>query len=130
MMMTIFFLALIGFGISLYTYQLEQKLKKEPEYKPSCDINDRISCTKPIKSAYGNIFYFSNALMGMIYYLLVAALALLDASQLILIAAICGCLVSAVLAYFLYFKIKSLCILCTSLYIINILILLLSLQML
>ena len=130
MMMTILLLALIGFGISLYTYQLEQKIKKEPEYKPSCDINDRISCTKPMKSNYSNIFYFSNALIGMIYYLLVAALALLDIPYLVLIAAIGACLASAVLAYLLYFKIKSLCILCTSLYIINILILLISLQIL
>jgi len=129
-MTAIFILAFIGFCISFYAYFVETKIKKEPEYKPACDINDRISCSKPILSEYGNIFYFSNGLMGMIYYLIVAALAFFDASQLVLIAAIGGCLASAVLAYILYFKIKSLCIVCMSLYIVNILILLFSLHIL
>jgi vitamin-K-epoxide reductase (warfarin-sensitive) len=128
MLVTILILAIIGFGISLYTYQLEQKVAQEPDYNPSCDINDRISCTKAIKSEYGNLFYFSNALIGMIFYVAVAIAALFDAQFIVLLLAIGGCLVSVVLAYLLYFKIKSLCVLCTSLYIINALLLLLSMR--
>lgn len=124
----ILILAALGFGISLYTYLLEKKIEREPDYKPACDINDRISCTKPIKSEYANIFYFSNALVGMVYYALIVVLGLLGVSKLLLIATIGGCLVSAILAYFLYFKIKSLCLLCTSLYIINIALLILALK--
>ncbi len=122
-------LAGIGFGISLYMYLLEQKVKNEPTYKPVCDIDDRISCTKAMKSKYANIFYFSNALTGMGYYLVVGILALFSASHLLLIATIAGCICSAVLAYFLIFKVKSLCILCTTLYIVNILLLIFAIMM-
>jgi vitamin-K-epoxide reductase (warfarin-sensitive) len=123
----ILILALIGFCISLYTYNLEQKVKANPDYKPACDISDNISCTKPIKSEYANLFYVSNALVGIVYYVLIAALAYFHAYTLLLIAAVAGVLVSLVLAYLLYFKIRSLCLLCTSLYIINILILVFTL---
>lgn len=123
----IIILAVIGFCISLYTYHLEQKIKVNPDFKPACDISDTISCTKPIKSEYANLFYVSNAFMGIVYYVIIAALAYFHAHTLLLIAAAGGVLVSLVLAYFLYFKIKSLCLLCTSLYIVNILILIFAL---
>ncbi len=123
MMPAIILLAVIGFCISVYTYLLERKIKVMPTYKPVCDISDRISCTKPMLSPYANIFFFSNALASTAYYIVVAILAALDAYRLLFFAAIAACLVSVFLGYLLYFKIKSFCILCTSLYIINFLIL-------
>lgn len=126
MMLSVFIVAVIGFCISLYTYLLEEKVKRNPEYKPACDISDRISCTKPMKSVYANLFYFSNALLGIAFYVLVAILALLEAHKLLVIAALCGCIVTCIFAYILYFKVKSLCLLCTSLYIINFILLYLS----
>jgi vitamin-K-epoxide reductase (warfarin-sensitive) len=128
MIISIFVVALVGFGISLYTYLLEEKIKRVPDYKPVCDISDRISCTKPMKSPYATLFYFSNAIVGMVFYALVALLALLEMHKLLIILIIAGCVVSCVLAYLLYFKIKSLCLLCTSLYIINGILLFLSLR--
>jgi vitamin-K-epoxide reductase (warfarin-sensitive) len=128
MVMIIIILALIGFCISLYTYTVEKKIKDEPDYKPVCDLSDRISCTKPMKSPYANLFFASNAVAGMGYYLLVALLAFFNLNLLLVIATIGGCLVSAVMAYLLYFKIQSLCILCTSLYVVNILLLLCALK--
>ena len=125
MLITFFILAIIGFCISLYTYLTEKKIKEAPEYKPFCDISDRISCTRVMKSEYSNIFYFSNALVGMLFYLFIAISAILDATNLILIGAIIAGIATCVLAYLLYFKIKSLCILCTSLYLINIIMLIL-----
>jgi vitamin-K-epoxide reductase (warfarin-sensitive) len=116
-------LAGIGFGISLYLYLIEQKLKKEPGYKAACDINDRISCTKAMKSKYAGIFNVSNALLGMGYYLIVGILAFLGASHLLLLATIAGCICSAVLAYLLFFKIKTVCLMCCATYVINILLL-------
>lgn len=115
-------LSIIGFCISLYTYVVEQIIKTKPEYRPACDINDYISCTKPMKTPYANIFYVSNAIVGILYYVLVAILSVYNAINLLLIVAIGACLVSIYLAYLLYFKIKALCILCTALYIINFLI--------
>jgi len=127
-MFILFALACLGFCISLYTYIIERKIKETPDFKPVCDISDRISCSKPMKSAYSNIFFFSNALVGMAFYVLVAFLAVLQIEWLLALVIISGCIVSCFLAYLLYFKVKSLCLLCTSLYIINFLLLLIILK--
>jgi vitamin-K-epoxide reductase (warfarin-sensitive) len=123
MILPIFVLALIGFGISLYAYFVEKKIKEDASYKPACDLSDRISCSKPLNSQYGNLFFVSNTVAGMSFYALIALLAALNASTLILVAAIGACILTLYLAYLLYFKIKSLCLVCTSLYVVNFLIL-------
>lgn len=123
-MTSILTLAIIGFCISAYTYFIEKRIKEKPDYKPVCDLSDRISCTKPMKSPYANLFYVSNSVIGGAFYIMIAVLTLLNMNQVLLLAAVCGCIISAILAYILYFKIKSLCILCTTLYVINVLILL------
>lgn len=128
MMKLISIVALIGFCISLYTYLLEKKVKENPDFKPACDLSDRVSCTKPMFSPYANLFYFSNAFVGMLYYIVIIVLAMLDAPKFLVIATVGGIIVSGVLAYLLYFKIQSLCILCTSLYIVNIILLILALK--
>ena len=126
MMFMILILGTLGFGISLYAYITEQKVKLNPAYKPVCDLSDRISCSKPMKSPYATIFFLSNAVVALFFYMLIVILALLNATKLIMIAATVSCIVSCGLAYLLFFKIKSLCILCTSLYIINFLLLICS----
>jgi hypothetical protein len=98
MIISIFVVALVGFGISLYTYLLEEKIKRVPDYKPVCDISDRISCTKPMKSPYATLFYFSNAIVGMVFYALVALLALLEMHKLLIILIIAGDSVGGLLA--------------------------------
>lgn len=123
MILSIFILAFIGFCIALYDYMVEQKIKKTPDYKPACDLSERISCSKPIKSEYGSLFLVSNAIVGMVFYALIAALAWFNASLLLLLVALAGCLFSVYLAYILFFKIKAFCLVCVSLYLINILIL-------
>jgi vitamin-K-epoxide reductase (warfarin-sensitive) len=128
MLIRILVLAAVGFCISVYTYFLEKKIKEQPNYKPVCDLSDRISCSKPMKSPYASIFYFSNAVVGIAYYLMIIVLALLQMHSLLLFATAAGCIFSAFLAYLLYFKIKSLCLLCTTLYVINILLLILAIR--
>lgn len=127
-MLIILVLAMVGFSICVYTYLLEQKIKSKPNYKPACDLSDRVSCTKPMKSDYAALFYFSNSIIGAAYYLMIITVALLQMHSLLLFASVAGCIVSAFMAFLLYFKIKSLCLLCTTLYIINILLLLLALR--
>jgi vitamin-K-epoxide reductase (warfarin-sensitive) len=126
-MLSLIILSFIGFSISFYIYLLEKKVKKNPDFKPACDINDRISCTKVINSPYTNLFFVSNSILGMLYYLIIFTLTFLNYPALLLAASITAILVSLYLAYILYFKIKSLCLLCTSLYIINVLILIVAL---
>lgn len=122
-MIVILILAFLGISISLYTNVLEQKIKKMPSYRPMCDISDAISCTKPMKSKYGALFYISNAWLAFIFYVLVFVFAALHLETLLMVTIIAGCFVSCFFVYLLYFKIKSLCLLCTSLYLINVLLL-------
>jgi uncharacterized membrane protein len=122
-MLVLLILSALGFCISLYAYIIESKIKRDPTFKPMCDISDVISCSKPVTSPYANLFYVSNAFLGMLYYVSVALFAIFHVYSLLLIAALMACIISAILAYFLYFKIKTLCLVCTALYIINILIL-------
>lgn len=119
---SILILAIIGFGISLYAYFTETKIKEDPNYHPACDINDRISCSAPLKSEYSNIFYFSNAAMGMVFYMMIGIVTFFNMHYLLLGLSSLGLMITIMLAYLLYFRIKSLCIVCTSLYIVNILI--------
>ena len=128
MMLPLIILALAGFCIALYTYATEIRVSQDPTFKPMCDISDRISCTKPMQSPYANIFFFSNAIVAILFYALVFAMAVLGSNKLVFIAALTGSIVSCYLAYLLYFKVKSLCILCTSLYIINFLMLYFSIR--
>lgn len=125
-MVVIMILAFLGMAISLYTNILEQKIKKMPSYKPMCDLSDTISCTKPMKSEYASIFYISNAWLAFAFYVLVFVFVALQLPKLVLITVIIGCLVSCYFAYLLYFKIKALCLLCTSMYVINALLLFFS----
>lgn len=119
LMICVVVLACIGFALSLYASIVEKKLKDDPAYKPACDISDRISCSKVATSSYANLFFVSNALAGMLFYALVIILTVFDYERLLMIVLVCGALMSIYLAYILYAKIKSLCLVCTATYIIN-----------
>lgn len=112
-------LATIGFALSLYAFIVEQRLKRNTAYKPACDISDRISCSKVAASPYANLFFVSNAVVGMLFYVLVMLLAALHYERLLMVVVLGGALMSVYLAYILYAKIKSLCLVCTATYIVN-----------
>ena len=118
--MMIIVLATLGLIIAIYGITVERKLKQDMQYKAVCDISDKISCTRPMLSQYNSMLGISNSLAAAIYYAIIIALALLQQKQLLLIAVFGGLVVTAVFAYILYFKIRSLCLICTSLYTINI----------
>ena len=119
-------LSIIGFCITLYDYYIEYSLKKNPLYKPVCDITDSISCTKPIQSAYGKLFGISNSLLGMGFYVLMIILSLIQAELFLFIFSFIAVLFSIYLAYILMFKIRSLCFICVAIYSINVALLLVS----
>ena len=126
--MTLIFmiLTIIGFCIALYAYITDKKIKQEPDYKPVCDISERISCTKPMKSKYSTMFFISNSFAGMLFYASIAILAIFNNIKLIFIISSLGAIATCFFAYLLFFKIRSLCIICISLYIINIAIFILA----
>lgn len=113
-------LSLIGILLSYYAYVVEQKTLANPSYKPMCDISDRISCSRPITTGYSRMFGVSNSLIGMLFYVTLLVLAFLQQSTLISIALVLSLLATMFFAYILYVKIRSLCLVCTASYAVNI----------
>lgn len=120
MIISIGLLALLGFAASLYVYYLERKLVGDPTFKPFCNLSDKVSCTKPIASPYGTTFGISNGILGLIFYASIGIAALLHATMFIWYASLVACIASVYFAYILFFKIQSACIVCISIYLINI----------
>jgi uncharacterized membrane protein len=120
MMMAIIILAIIGLVISIYGITVERKLQQDVQYKAVCDISDAISCTRPFLSPYGKMLGISNIWASALYYCVILIVTLLNFNTIVFIIACAGVAVSVVFAYILYFKVRSLCLICTSLYLINI----------
>lgn len=118
-MLSIIVISLCGFVACLYSLFIEYKIKYSPAYAPACDMSDKISCTKPIISPYGKLLGVSNSLVGLIFYAVIAVLAFFDATRLIFYCAIAACLVSIYLAWILYARIHTLCLICLAIYLIN-----------
>ncbi len=124
--MIIILLSLAGFAVSLYAYIVERNFQQDASYKPACDISDRVSCTRLFSSKYGKLFGISNTLIGMIFYALLAGLALFSFYALIFYLSVAACLASVGLAYIASVKMKIFCFLCTTVYILNIALLIVS----
>ena len=120
MKLLIILLSFIGFCVSLYAYFIGQNLKKDPSYKPACNISDTISCTKPIEGPYGTLLGFSNSILGLIYYPLMVLLVLFGNNASLLLLATGSLMLTLYLAYVLLSKIKALCLICLTIYAVNI----------
>ncbi|MCX5925457.1 MAG: hypothetical protein NT124_04175 [Candidatus Dependentiae bacterium] len=112
-------LSLIGLTLSLYAYSIEQKIKNNHAYAAACDLNDYVSCSKPIISGYGSLFGITNSVAGMIFYVGILLLALLGMHTYLFWAAVAACCASVVFAFILFFKVQALCLICISIYAIN-----------
>ncbi|XP_014213150.1 vitamin K epoxide reductase complex subunit 1 [Copidosoma floridanum] len=132
-------LCLLGVGISYYSYIVETTKEKDKSYQPFCDISEHVSCTKAFMSKYGKGFgliprdsplYLPNSLYGIIFYTIVASLSLFNSywnTVLMLIAAVVSNLFSVYLARVLYL-LQDFCLVCMSLYVINALVLVLTIR--
>ena len=113
-------IAVIGFLLSLYSYYVEQKIKKNHNYKALCDINDTVNCSKVAKSKYSHIVDgISNSVAGMLFYVVIFALSFYRMNYVLYLSAL-SVLASLYLGYVQYFKIKGVCIVCSTVYIVNI----------
>lgn len=126
MIISLFILSLCGLALCFYALTLEKKIQKDPEYKPACDINDMVSCSRTFLSPYGKISGSSPAKIGVIFYVALLFASAINLIQILFILSCMGIIASCVLAYIVYFKIKTLCLICTSVYIINIALFLIS----
>lgn len=113
-------LAVIGFVLSWYAYHVEQYAGKKKGYHPFCDVNDRVSCTKAFSSEYGKTFGVTNGTWGMLIYAVMIVLALLGEIQWLFLLSCLTVLISFYLAGVLYFKVKSACVVCISMYVLSV----------
>jgi len=134
--------SVLGLGISLYAYYVEKQLEADRHYKPLCDISKEVRCSTALSSKYGMGFGFlgsvfgdkhmlnqPNTLFGAVFYALMAGLGYARNSKASLVQlnlAFISVFVSAYLAYNLFFNLKELCPVCIATYVVNILLLLLS----
>ena len=119
MMTTVIIICVVGLVISVYGIFVERKIQQDALYKPACDISARISCSKTFLSPYGKMLGISNIWVSAIYYCCIIAAAMMGYMTIVMIVSAAGVLVSCYFAYILYFKVQSLCPICTSLYITN-----------
>ena len=119
-------LALICFLLSMYLFMVEKKVKQNSTYKSFCDISDKISCTKVAKSSYSTFFLMPNSLWGMLFYTMLFFASISSSKLYIFALSIAGAIASIILAFILYGIIKTVCLVCTSTYIINILLVIYS----
>lgn len=118
-MIILLILAIIGFGVSLYGFFIEQKLKKDTNYKAVCDISERASCTKVLLSDYSKMFGIPNTILGMLFYTVIGIFTLLRLYTIVFLLSLGAVAVTVWLAYILYFRIQTFCFLCTTTYIVN-----------
>lgn len=116
-------IALLGFCLTFYAYWVDRKLLQNSNYKPVCDISEKVSCSKPFASPYSQLLGFSNTIIGIVFYTSMFWLAITGFNKLLFIAAVGSAIASVYLAYILFAKVKSLCLICISIYIVNILLL-------
>ena len=117
--------AVAGLFLSMYAYMVEHKARTNTNYRPVCDINDKISCTKALGSEYGKILGVSNSFLGFFYYVTIAVLSYYSKFAWVFYLSLVSVAVSIYLAYILH-RIKTFCIVCVSIYIVNIIITTLS----
>ena len=117
--MIIQILSILGFLISLYAFKIELNLKKNQEYKALCELNEQFSCSKAIKSKYDHLAGVSNSIGGFFFYALIFTLVSLNLNNFVFYLILIGFLSSIYLAYLSLIKLKTLCLICNSIYIIN-----------
>ncbi len=120
MIISVFIIAAIGLCLSLYGFFVDYKLNENPTYKPVCDLSDRVSCSKTFLSPYSKMLTISNTIVGILFYSGIMLLAWLEYTTLIWYGALAAAFASVLFAYILFFKVQTICLLCISIYLVNI----------
>ncbi len=119
-------LAVLGLLLSIYSLYVEKKLEAQKSYSPVCDISKEVSCSAAFTSKYAKTLGIENSILGIAFYTLILVLSVTSYASLILYLAIAGILASIRLAYISYFKLKNFCLICSGIYIVSLLLLILS----
>ncbi|MGC8926876.1 MAG: vitamin K epoxide reductase family protein [Myxococcota bacterium] len=125
---SIILIAIIGVVISLELTHLHLAVLSNPDYSSFCNISERINCDAVNSSKYSELFSIPIAHLGFLTYIFIIILAFFSLrghplanllSTFNLFIFIFCCLYSILLLYFSLAIIKSFCILCCGLYIVN-----------
>tara|TARA_Y100000310_G_C20516080_1_gene731261 strand:+ start:84 stop:479 length:396 start_codon:yes stop_codon:yes gene_type:complete len=108
-------LAVIGLLISIEAWRLSNK-----KGKVWCEIGKKFACGNVIRGKYAHLFGMRTVVFGPPFYILIIALAGVNALPLTLFFLFVALIVSAHLAYIQIKKIKQHCLLCWGIYVINV----------
>lgn len=111
--------ALLGLLVSVYALYVKLQLRKDKNYKPLCDINSKVSCSAVLKSSYATLFYLPNALVGVVFYLVIILLVLLKFEVFLIVLTSIAAAVSLLLFY-LMARLEKTCVVCIASYLVNI----------
>ena len=106
--------AVLGFVISLYALYVKWRLSNS-SYTPLCDLREYVSCSRALTSKEGSLTGLPNPLFGLVYYALVFFFV-----PYVFYLSVVAFILSLYLAYVSYVQQKNFCVVCTAIYIINI----------
>ncbi len=119
MLLSVLVLSTVGLVICFYGLYVEQQLEKDQAYKAACDLSQRASCTKTFLSPWGKLLGVSNIKVGILFYIGMFILGIMHQTCLAFLGAIGACAGSVFFAYILYAKVKTFCLICITIYVIN-----------
>lgn len=122
--MLIRILASLGFLLSAYAFYVIKRTERSGKYKPLCDISENVSCTKAFISEYGSLMVLPNPLLGILFY---ALMIIIGEHQVIFYLSSVAFAFTFYLAYLSYVKQKNFCLVCSAIYVVNVLLFLFSL---
>jgi uncharacterized membrane protein/protein-disulfide isomerase len=118
---------LLGLGASLTSAVVHYRLLRDPFYTSFCDFNASVSCTDAYRSAWGALFGVPVALLGVLWFVGVAALLVAERGArravadnvpgYVLAASAVGLAFVLYLAYGAFFVLKAVCVLCLLTYV-------------
>ena len=96
-------------------------------YTPWCDFSESVSCSRAFTSSYSHALGVHNGWFGVLAYPIIAWLAMAGRSLELLGAGTLLVLASASLAYVSFVKMRNYCVVCTAVYVVNLMIFLIAL---
>lgn len=124
------YFGIFGILVTLYAIRVERQ-----SGNAMCDINDRMSCSRVLKSPYARMMKMAfnlkenhplnvpNTYYGLLFYIAITAYDFVYVpyqETLLLLASLLSLVACVGLAYILYFKLNDFCIVCVTTYFINI----------
>ncbi|MBI5389083.1 hypothetical protein HZB01_01755 [Candidatus Woesearchaeota archaeon] len=121
-------LSLAGFMIAAYATSVKQHLARNPRYLPFCEVSKKVSCVRALTGKYSELFAIANTVFGLFYYTFVFILSFAGFVWPLVALTFLGLLGSLGLAYISYVKMKNFCVVCSAIYLVNLLLFIVALK--